>query len=296
MEAAIGKAAGLIEALPYIQAFNGKRVVIKLGGSFMEERRFETAVLTDIVFMAAVGMQPIIVHGGGKEISAAMQSAGLEPHFVQGLRYTDHRTLSIAEHVLCDGINNRLVRTINDLGGEAMGLHSLSSCVLFAKQTYLAGEDGRRLDIGHVGEIVDVNAEIVELLCKAGTIPIIAPVARDRAGGKLNVNADTVAGKVAAAVRAEKLVLLSDTHGVRANLDDPESFYPSLTEVEVRQFMDKGIIAKGMVPKVEACLQAVDAGVTKAHIIDGRIEHSLLLEIFTHKGVGTQILKKKEDG
>jgi acetylglutamate kinase len=191
--------------------------------------------------------------------------------------------------VLCGNINQRLVEGLESFGCEAIGLTSLTSCVLFANRMYLTGEGGRRIDIGYVGKIEDVNAKILKLLCGSDTIPVIAPIARDKTSGKLNCNADTVAGEVAAAVRAEKLVMVSDTHGIRERPDDPESFRNSMNRAEIQDFINRGIIGKGMLPKVEACLRALDAGCGKAHIVDGRIAHSLLLEIFTDKGVGTQI-------
>lgn len=290
MQEAIDKANVLIEALPYIQEYYEKIVVVKLGGSVMDDPTAERELLRDIVFMNYVGMQPIIVHGGGKEINKAMDEAGLEPMFVQGLRYTDDRTLAIAERVLCGRINRRIVETLESFHVQALGLNSLTSCVLFADRHYLKGEENRRIDIGFVGRVEHVNAKILKLLCAADTIPVIAPIARDRQGGKLNVNADTAAGEVAAMVGAEKLVMVSDTHGVRENKDDPDSFRPSLNRDEINDFMARGVIDKGMRPKVEACLRALDAGCRKAHIVDGRIPHSLLLEIFTDRGVGTQIL------
>ncbi len=291
MQEAINKASVLIEALPYIQQYYDKTIVVKLGGSVMDDPEAERDLLRDIVFMNYVGMQPVIVHGGGKEISKAMDEAGLEPVFVQGLRYTDDRTLAIAENVLCGRINRRIVETLESFGCKAIGLNSLTSCVLFADRLYLPGEQGRRIDIGYVGRVETVNAKILNLLCASDTIPVIAPIARDRSGGKLNVNADTAAGEVAAAVQAEKLVMVSDTHGIREKLDDPSTFRPSLNRAQIADFMARRVIDKGMIPKVEACLRALDAGSRKAHIIDGRIPHSLLLEIFTEHGIGTQILE-----
>ena len=291
MQEAINKASVLIEAMPYIQGYRDKIIVVKLGGSVMDDPAAERDLLRDVVFLRSVGIQAIIVHGGGKEISKAMDEAGLEPIFVQGLRYTDDRTLAIAENVLCARINTRLVDTLVEIGADAIGLHSLTTCVLFAKRKYLSGEANRRIDIGYVGEVENVNAKVLRLLCQSGTIPVIAPIARDPSGGKLNVNADTAAGHVAAAVRAEKLVMVSDTHGIRRDPKDPASLCPSLDRSQITTFMKDGTIDKGMIPKVEACLRALDAGTQKAHIIDGRIPHSLLLEIFTDKGIGTQILQ-----
>lgn len=291
MQEAISKASTLIEALPYIRDYYDRIVVVKLGGSVMEDLAAERELLCDVAFMNYVGMKPIIVHGGGKEISQAMDQAGLEPNFVQGLRYTDERTLAIAERVLCGRISRRIVETLESFGVEAIGLNSLTSCVLFADRMFLDGPENRRIDIGFVGKVEKVNAKVLELLCGSDTIPVIAPIARDRTGGKLNVNADSAAGEVAAAVRAEKLVMVSDTHGIRERKDDPDSFRASLNRREIADLMDRGVIGKGMIPKVEACLRALDAGSRKAHIVDGRIPHSLLLEIFTDRGIGTQILQ-----
>ncbi len=291
MQEAIAKAGALIEALDYIRKFRGKIVVVKLGGSIMDDTEAQGHLLNDVLFMATVGMHPVLVHGGGKAISAKMASAGLEPQFVQGYRYTDDRTLAIVEQVLCKDINDFLVSTINGLGGRAMGLHSLSSCVLTAERMFLEGDNGGKVDIGLVGKVEQVNAHLLEVLCQAGTIPVIAPIARDRRGGKLNVNADTAAGEVAAALKAEKLVMLSDTHGIRTVADDPDSLASTLTEVELQDLTRTGVIDKGMLPKVQACVRALDAGVGKTHIIDGRFAHSLLLEIYTKAGVGTEIMK-----
>ena len=291
MEKAIAKASALIEAMEYIRRFRERIVVVKLGGSILDDTSLQKKLLTDIAFMATVGMRPIIVHGGGKAITRAMNEAGLEPVWVQGRRYTDKRTLRIAEHTLVHKINTPICETLAELGCEPMGLHSLGSCALFAEQLRLAGEDGRKLDVGLVGKVVDVNEQLLRKLCADGTIPVIASVAKDKAGGKLNVNADSAAGMVAAEVVAEKLVVVSDTHGIRTDLDDPDSWVSSLNEEQIKEMIDAGIITDAMFPKVEACITALDAGVSKAHIIDGRIPHSLLLEIYTDKGIGTQIIK-----
>src|SRR5688572_26522532 len=290
MDLAINKAAGLVEALPYIQRFHDKVIVVKIGGSIMDDEAALSAILTDVVFMNYVGMQPVLVHGGGKAINEAMKTAGLEPQMVMGRRYTDDRTLAIAEHVLCNQINRTIVNFIQSQGCEAMGLHSLSSVVLFAEKTYLQGQDGRRIDLGFVGEVTTVNSRLLNLLVQADAIPCIATIARDQAGGKLNVNADTAAGAVAAAMKAEKLVVVSDTHGIRAKADDPESFVSHLTVNQIDDLVKSGVITSGMLPKVEACVVALKGGVNKAHIIDGRIPHALLLEIYTEAGIGTEIV------
>ena len=288
MEEAIAKAKVLAEALGYIQRFADKVVVIKMGGSVMGDEKAIGELLTDVAFLNAVGMRPVIVHGGGKAITRAMEAAGLEVQFVQGRRYTDQRTLAVVEHVLCNEVNGHIVRTLQAAGADAMGLHTLSSCVLFGERLFLA-EGDRKIDLGAVGRITRVNDRMIELLCESNTIPVLAPLARDRSGGKLNCNADTAAGEVAAALRAEKLVVVSDTHGIRADVHDPDSRISDATEENIREMVAAGTITTGMLPKVEACLRALDAGVKRAHIIDGRIGHSLLLEIYTEEGVGTVI-------
>lgn len=289
MQQAIDKAAALVEAHAYIRQFAGAVVVVKIGGSIMDEPETLASLVQDVCFMASVGMKPIVVHGGGKAISAAMGQAGLDAQFVQGRRYTDERTLAIAEHVLVNQINKGLVETVGRFGSKAMGLHSLASCVVFGKQLRLDGEEGRKIDIGLVGEVNWVNADLLRAVLDGGTIPVIAPIARDAAGGKLNINADSVAGHVAAAIQAEKLVLVSDTHGIRRS-EDEDDMATSLTRTEIDGLIETGIITAGMLPKVEASLTAVGAGVKKAHIIDGRIPHSLLLEVYTEDGIGTEIV------
>src|SRR5438309_2767231 len=289
MDAAINKASALIEALSYIQRFHNKVVVVKVGGSIMDDEASLSNILTDIVFLNYVGMSPVLIHGGGKAINQAMETAGLVPQMVMGRRYTDERTLAIAEHVLCNQINRFIVNFIQSQGCEAMGLHSLTSNVLFAEKAYLQGPEDRRIDLGLVGEVKSVNARLLQLLVQADSIPVIATIARDTAGRGLNVNADTAAGAVAAAMKAEKLVVVSDTHGIRSDPKDPDSRVPSLTAGQIEEMVKSGVISSGMLPKVEACVTALQAGVNKAHIIDGRIPHSLLLEIYTEAGVGTEI-------
>lgn len=291
MEEAIAKAGALIEAMEYIRGFRGRIVVVKLGGSVLDDIALQKELLTDIAFMSTVGMRPIIVHGGGKAITKAMNETGMEPVWVQGRRYTDERTLTIVEHTLVHKINTPICEMLEELGCEPMGLHSLSSCVLFAETLRLAGEDGRKIDIGFVGQVTSANGNLLKKMCADGTIPVIASVALDKAGGKLNVNADSAAGKVAAEVAAEKLVMVSDTHGIRRDINDPNSWVSSLNEKQIKEMIEAGIITDAMFPKVEACLAALEAGVKKAHIIDGRIPHSLLLEIYTDKGIGTEIVR-----
>jgi acetylglutamate kinase len=294
MDAAISeathKAKALTEALGYIQRFHDKVIVVKVGGSIMDDEQALSNLLSDIVFMNYVGMQPVLVHGGGKAINQAMETAGLVPQMVMGRRYTDERTLAIAEHVLCNQVNKFIVNFIQAQGCEAMGLHSLSSNVLFAEKTFLQGPEGRRIDLGYVGEVKSVNSRLLQLLVQADSIPCIATIARDTAGSRLNVNADTAAGAVAAAMKAEKLVVVSDTHGIRTDPKDPESLVRHLTVAQIDEMVQSGAIGSGMLPKVEACVTALRAGVTKTHIIDGRIPHALLLEIYTEAGIGTEIV------
>src|SRR3954466_14463348 len=290
IDAAIPKAEALVEALSYIQRFHDKVVVVKVGGSIMDDDAAPSTILADIVFMNYVGMQPVLVHGGGKAINDAMEKSGLVPQWVQGRRYTDERTIAIAEQVLCNQINRFIVSFIQSQGCEAMGLHSLTSNVLFAEKTYLQGEDGRRIDLGLVGEVKSVNARLLQLLVQADAIPVIATIARDNAGGRLNVNADTAAGAVAAAMKAEKLVVVSDPHGIRTDVNDPATRVSHLTTGQIDEMVKSGVISSGMLPKVEACVTALKGGVTKTHIIDGRIPHALLLEIYTESGIGTEIV------
>lgn len=291
MEKAIAKAACLIEAMEYIRRFRGKIVVVKLGGSVLDDESLRKKLLADVAFMYIVGIQPVIVHGGGKAITKAMNKAGLEPVWVQGRRYTDARTLNIVEHTLVNEVNVPICKTLTEFGCEPMGLHSLSSCVLFAEPLRLDGDNGRKVDLGFVGKINDVNAELLKTLCGTGKVPVIASVASDKKGGKLNVNADSAAGKTAAALAAEKLVVVSDTHGIRADVEDESSTISSVNESQIKKMIEDGVITSGMMPKVDACITAIDGGAKKAHIIDGRIPHSLLLEIYTDKGIGTQIAR-----
>lgn len=292
MEEAIQKAEVLIEALGWIRRFRDKVTVIKLGGSVMEDSAALGHLLVDVVFMETVGMRPIIVHGGGAAISRAMEKAGIEPRFVQGRRYTDDATLGIVEEVLAGQINEHIAAKIEELGGRAMNLNFRSTSVLFGKRLELPGPDGEPIDLGHVGTVTRVDRTTIDNLCYAGQVPVIPSMCLDEyTGQKLNVNADTAATAVAQAVGAEKLVYLSDVNGVRRQKDDPESLIHSLTDREARTLIGDGTIDSGMIPKIEACLETVDRGVRKIHIIDGRIRHSLLLEVYTNRGVGTELVK-----
>ncbi len=290
MEDAIRKADVLIEALGYIRKFAGRYTVIKLGGSVMEEPESLLALLVDIVFMQTVGMRPVVVHGGGKAINAAMQRSGLEPRWVQGRRYTDAATLEIVARVLAEEVNAIIVRHINKFGGRAAGLHHKSNqqC-LYGDRMTLAGDDGDRIDLGRVGEVTEVDTQQIENMCLGGVVPVLPCLAEDDDGGLLNVNADTAAAAVASALVAEKLVFLTDMPGILRDRNDPATLIRAVSPAECRELIAAGVVDRGMIPKVEACLACLEAGVKKIHIIDGRLRHALLLEIFTAEGIGTEI-------
>jgi acetylglutamate kinase len=288
---AIQKADTLIEALGWIRRFRDKVTVIKLGGSVMEDENALRHVLIDIVFMETVGMRPVLVHGGGAAISRAMDEAGIVPRFIQGRRFTDEATLKIVEEVLAYQTNEAIARKIEDFGGRAMNLNFRSTNVLFGEKLLLENRDGPPIDLGFVGQVTRVDRSTVENLCYAGQVPVIPSMCIDDRGQKYNVNADTAATAVAQALGAEKLVFMSDVNGVRRNKNDPDSLMHSLTASEARKLIESGAIESGMIPKVEACLDTINRGVRKVHIIDGRLRHSLLLEIYTTQGVGTEIIR-----
>jgi acetylglutamate kinase len=288
---AIQKAAVLIEALGWIRRFRDKVTVIKLGGSVMEDEDALRHLLVDIVFMETVGMRPVVVHGGGAAISRAMNEAGIEPRFIQGRRYTDGATRDIVERILAYETNEALAGTIERFGGRAQPLNFRTTNVLFGRKLTLSGADGP-IDLGYVGEVTRVDRTTIDNLCYAGQVPVIPSMCvSDDDGEKLNVNADTAATAVAQALGAEKLVYLSDVPGVLRDRRDPESLIHSLTADQARGLIVDGIVESGMIPKVEACLETLDRGVGKVHIIDGRLRHSLLLEIYTNTGVGTEIVR-----
>jgi acetylglutamate kinase len=291
LEEAIQKVDVLIEALTWIRQFRGKITVIKLGGSVMEEERAMIHLLLDIIFMESVGMRPVVVHGGGAAISRAMAEAGLQPHFVQGRRYTDAGTLAIVERVLAGEVNEQLARRIEETGGQAKPLNFRTKNVLFGERMMLPDGNGSPVDLGYVGTVTRVDRAAIEELCQAGVVPVIPSMCVTEDGQKLNVNADTAATAVAQALEAEKLVFLSDINGVRRDKSDPNSLIHSLTASEAKQLIADGAIDAGMIPKVQACLETLERGVHKIHIIDGRVRHSLLLEVYTSKGVGTQIVR-----
>ena len=290
----IDKAKILIEALPYIKAFAGMAVVIKYGGAAMTDEELKQSVALDIILMRYVGMQPVVVHGGGPEITREMKLSGLTPTFVGGFRVTDQETMKIVEMVLVGQINQELVALINSSGGSAVGLSGKDGGLIRAKKagSVAAAETPVGLvepgvDLGFVGEIVAVDARILRTLERDRFTPVVAPTGVDEAGVTYNINADLAAGEIASALQAEKLVLLTDTDGI---LDKDGALIPTLSRKEVERLIADGVISGGMLPKVQACLTALDNGVRKTHIVNGTIPHALLLEIFTSEGVGTEII------
>jgi acetylglutamate kinase len=289
MDDAIRKAEALIEAGGYIRQFRDRLTVIKLGGSAMEDPAALAATLQDVVFMETVGLRPVLVHGGGKAIDRAMAAAGLEPRKVQGRRVTDDAALKIVVEVLGQEAD-ALAGHVRRLGGQALPLHSGPLQCLFGERLSLPGPDGRPLDLGHVGRVTRVESALLQALGAGGVVPVLPSLAQAADGRWLNVNADTAAAAVAAHLRAEKLVFLTDTPGVLLDKRDPATLQPHLDASRCRELIARGVIDAGMIPKVEACLDSLRAGVRKTHMIDGRLKHSLLLEIYTDRGVGTEIV------
>lgn len=303
MQEAIEKADVLIEAMGWIRRFRDSVTVIKLGGSLLDDEDALRHLLIDIVFMETVGMRPIVVHGGGKAVSQAMAAAGLEPRWVQGRRFTDDATLEIVERVLGGQLNEHIAEKIEQYGGRAMPLNTTGETnnnVLYGERITLTGDDGEEISLGHVGQVTRVDRDAIDNLAFAGQVPVIPCLCESEevTDGKrelLNVNADTAAMAVAEALGADKLVFLSDVSGVLRDPEDPSSLITTLTPSLSQELIDSGAIAGGMIPKVEACLQTLNNGVGKVHIIDGRLRHSLLLEIYTNRGVGTQIVHETAD-
>ena len=290
VEEAILKADVLIEALGWIRRFRDKITVIKLGGSVMADADALRHLLLDLVFMETVGMRPVVVHGGGAAISTAMDQAGIQPKFIQGRRFTDDATLAIVKRVLAEEVCSFLATRINELGGCATHLNHQTTNVLFGERIHLEADDGSPVDLGHVGYVTRVDEKTILDVCHQGHIPVIPSVCYDDSGEMLNVNADTAATAVARMLHAEKMVYMSDVNGVRRDRDDAASRIHSLTASEARQLITDGTIGTGMIPKVEACLETLKQGVKKVHIVDGHMRHSLLLEIYTTSGVGTEIV------
>ncbi len=286
----IGKADVLIEALPYIKAFQGKKIVIKFGGSIMTNDAMMDKVLMDIVFMKYVGWRPVIVHGGGPAITEAMKRRGTRAEFINGLRVTDRETMDIVEDILAHKINSQIVNRLNTMDGDAVGLYGMNDGLIRVDKM-MPEVDGKKVDIGYVGSVRYINAPLLNALLDQGKIPVIAPIGIGDNDLTYNVNGDVVAGDIASSIGARKLVYLTDIAGILRKPDDENSIISTLTRAEAERLIAEGVINGGMIPKVTSCLAALKFGVNKGHIVDGRIDHSLLLEIFTRKGIGTEILK-----
>ncbi|HWR88708.1 MAG TPA: acetylglutamate kinase [Dissulfurispiraceae bacterium] len=289
MEKLIEKANILIESLPSIRNFFGKTFVIKYGGAAQTEEALKQAFAKDVVLLTFIGIRTIIVHGGGPKISEIMKKMGKEPTFVQGQRVTDKETMDIVEMVLGGLINKEIVTLINSSGGKAVGLSGKDGGLIRAKKKLLrkSSRDEEVIDIGLVGEVDTVNPEILHSLERDGFIPVISPIGVRKTGESLNINADYVASAIASAVRAEKFLLLTDVPGIKGQ---DGAVLPTLDRMDIQELINEGTISGGMLPKVQACLRALDGGVRKTHIVDGRIPHCLLLEIFTKEGIGTEIV------
>ncbi len=294
MENPIDKAKVLVEALPYIRRFYDKTIVIKYGGSTMEEERMKRSFALDVVLLKYIGLNPVVVHGGGPQIGEMLTKMGRKSQFIEGMRVTDGETMDIVEMVLVGKVNKEIVSLINQQGGKAIGLSGKDAQLITAKKLKLTksrGKGGKTevIDIGMVGEVKAINPRVIEALEKENFIPVIAPVGVGEAGETYNINADLVAGKIAAALKAEKFILLTDVEGV---MDEKRRLIPTLNAKQAKRFITQKVISSGMIPKVNCCLDALEEGVAKTHIIDGRVEHAILLEIFTDIGIGTQITKE----
>ena len=285
----LDKAEVLIEALPYIQRFNRKIIVVKYGGSAMIDEALKQGVIEDVVLLKLVGFKPIIVHGGGKEISRWVDKVGMKTRFIDGLRVTDSDTMELAEMVLAK-VNKELVSKVQALGVKAAGICGKDGGLLKAKKKLLDGQD-----IGFVGDIDMVDVKILKDLLEKDFLPIVFPIGMDNEGNSYNINADEAAAAIATALKAEKLAYLSDVEGVRKDPQDPESVISELYANEAEALIEDGTISGGMIPKIENCIDAISRGVSRVHIMDGRIPHSLLLEIFTNKGTGTAIMKEGKE-
>jgi acetylglutamate kinase len=285
------RAQVLMEALPYIREFYGKRLVVKYGGHAMVKDDLKRSFAMDVVLMKYIGMNPVIVHGGGPQIGELMEKLGKVPQFVQGMRVTDAETMDIVEMVLGGKMNKEIVGLINQHGGRAVGLSGKDGGLIKASRLRVrrpgSHDSSQLIDIGLVGKVDAINPHIIQVLDSSGYIPIIAPVGVGDEGEPYNINADLVAGEVAAALKAEKLIVLTDVEGI---LNEQKTLISSLKRAEIAKLIEQGVIAEGMLPKVDACLTALDGGVRKAHIIDGRQDHALLLEVFTNRGIGTEIV------
>jgi len=294
METPIDKAKVLVEALPYIRRFYNKTIVIKYGGSTMEEERLKRSFALDVVLLKYIGINPVIVHGGGPQIGEMLTRLGKKSEFVEGMRVTDGETMDVVEMVLVGKVNKEIVAMINQQGGKAVGLSGKDGRLILAKKLKLMrstdeSKSPEIIDIGMVGEVKAIHPGVIESLEKENFIPVIAPIGVGEEGETYNINADLVAGKIAAALKAEKFILLTDVKGV---LDEKKQLIPTLDVKQAKELISKKVISSGMIPKVNCCLDALNEGVNKTHIIDGTVEHAILLEIFTDVGIGTQITRE----
>lgn len=289
------KASILVEALPYIQEFYGKTIVIKYGGNAMINEELKQQVMEDIVLMKYVGIRPVIVHGGGPDITFFLKKVGKATEFISGLRVTDKETVQIAEMVLAGKINSEIVNRLNRLGVHAVGLSGKDADLIIAHKKLAEVHNGsdniQQVDIGYVGEVEKINTALINDLLDKDYVPVIAPIGAGQADESFNINADYVAAEIAGALQAEKLLLLTDTKGIYRDFEDKSSFISTLTQSEAKKLINSGNIAGGMIPKVEACLHSLDSGTGKACIIDGRESHSLILELFTSQGIGTEVVR-----
>jgi len=294
MNNAVEKASILIEALPYIRKFYGKTVVIKYGGHAMINEELKNAVINDLILMKLIGINPVVVHGGGPEITEMLKRLDIQSHFVGGCRVTDPATMEIVEMVLVGKINKEIVAMINRHGGKAVGLSGKDANLITAVRKMGRSVDSTGLemlhDIGFVGDVKKINPEILQTVIREGYIPVVAPVGVGEQGESFNINADYVAGEMAAALRADKLILLTDVEGIFEDYDNKDTLISELKINRVDRLIAEGVISGGMIPKVECCVQAIRGGVTTTHILDGRIPHSILLEIFTDRGIGTMVV------
>jgi len=290
MNGLIEKANVLIEALPYIRTFFGRTFVIKYGGSAMIDEELKKSVMLDLILLKYVGVDPVLVHGGGPAINEMMERLGKKPAFVSGLRVTDEETMEIAEMVLAGKVNKEIVSLISKYGGKAVGLSGKDGNMLIARKKVVVGEDNQEIDLGHVGEVEKINPQVIRILSKEGFIPVISSIGVGYQGESYNINADSVAGELAIALEAAKLILLTDVEGIYEQPGDPKTLISALHIEQARKLVASGKISAGMIPKVGACIKAVENGVPRTHIIDGRTKHSMLLEIFTDKGIGTMVV------
>jgi acetylglutamate kinase len=286
----IKKAGILVEALPYIQALAGKTVVIKYGGNAMINEELKNSVMEDITLLKYIGLNPVVVHGGGPDITKALKSFNVQSEFINGLRKTDELTMEVAQMVLVGKTNKEVVSLLNQKGGKAIGICGIDGMLLECEKHYEVVDD-KAVDLGYVGKINKISTHVLEVLARDEYIPVVAPIGTDKNGQSYNINADTVAAELATALKAEKLILLTDVEGVK-NSKDNDSILHAITSDDVHKLIDDGVIVGGMIPKVLGCVHAVENGVARAHIIDGRIPHCILLEIFTNKGIGTMITQK----